>query len=203
MKRTISLLLALGLLSACKAPVTEPPSALQRAVASARSLPPCDATVPMEWPASWPIPAKEIGKFKIFFYPLRAAETDSPEVYSPAAEASIDAAQGTPISCGLTPSSSTQLSKTRWPAATAGLNLKDFEARARRLYDRTEAMAALYDGRRNLSALEKRSVQEFLELFESLAEPALLSDYYRLNPDFWEWLRTAAGRSIPPAEKRK
>jgi hypothetical protein len=32
-----------------------------------------------------------------------------------------------------------------------------------------------------------------------MAEPALLPDYYRLNPEFWEWVRAAAGRSIPKA----
>jgi hypothetical protein len=32
---------------------------------------------------------------------------------------------------------------------------------------------------------------------QTLVVPAMLPYYYRQSPDFWEWLRTEGGQSIP------
>lgn len=201
MSRRLGLLASLLCLSSCgKAPAPAVPSAgrLRAAVQSASAQPPCGAVIAMEWPATWPVPL-EGGKYKILFYPLTGTPDTEPRLYTPAGEAVIDAQSGRPTSCAAFPGAPKELSRRRWPAATDKVGLQEFLGLEGKLYDRTEAVAAVYAAGRAPSAEDSAAAEEYLRLFESLAEPDLLPYYYRMNPGFWEWVRKAAGRSIPRA----
>lgn len=77
-------------------------------------------------------------------------------------------------------------------------------AYARRLFqafDRLQKTSMLYFGRQALNPDDRKVLEEFAISFPEVAEPALLSHYYRVNPDFWEWLRQETGRSIPKSRE--
>lgn len=187
--------------SACgKPPKPAPASAgrLKAAVQSASAQPPCGAVIAMEWPPTWPVPL-EGGKYKILFYPLTGTPDAEPKLYTPAGEAVIDAESGKPVACAALPGAPKELSRRRWPAGMDKVGLQEFLGLEEKLYDQTEAVAAVYAAGREPAAQDSAAAGEYLRLFESLAEPDLLPYYYRMNPGFWEWIRTAAGRSIPKA----
>ncbi|MFH1726748.1 MAG: hypothetical protein ABII00_19235 [Elusimicrobiota bacterium] len=175
---------------------------LKQAVQTAKTLPPCDTTIPMEWPTTWPVPTGKKGgsEFKVLFYPLTGTPAASPTVYAPMAEAVIDAETGEPSSCERWPVAGETLSKRRWPEGIQGLSMDEFDKRAARLYDATEKAAELYAAGGTPAGAGLDLMKRYLALFESLAEPDLLPYYYRMNPDFWEWIRGVLGKSIPPAK---
>jgi len=152
----------------------------------------------MEWPPTWPVPLGS-SRFKILFYPLTGTPDAEPRLYSPSAQAVLDVESGKPLNCGPLPGSVKELSRRRWPRAMDQVGVKEFMELADKLYARTEAVAQAYAPGGVPAARDSAAAREYLQLFESLAEPDLLPFYYRMNPDFWEWVRKAAGRSIPKA----
>ncbi len=172
------------------------PSPLEQAVGTIAGSEACRRIVAMEWPASWPVPMRERGRYAVFFYPLSMRPSGNPMVFSPAADATIDASIGKALSCVSRKTTPKELSGPRWPAAMDKTSMKDFQSYSNDLYLETETIAALYQ---TGSAAGKEQGLAFLALFQKLAEPALLAEYYRLNPDFWEWLRASSGDSLPPA----
>jgi hypothetical protein len=189
------LLLAAVLLGACKkAPPPLASGALLGVVQSAKSLPPCSSVVPGEWSSGFPVPVGE-RRFKVLFYPVTGTPGRAPQVWSPGAVAEIDAGAGSLSSCALTGKPS-KLSTQRWPEATDAWDMKTFRAREAALFDATQNVGALYAARRALKPDESAAAKEYWKAFDELAEPDLRRDYYRLNPDFWEWLRESAGGSI-------
>jgi len=151
----------------------------------------CARAVPIEYGRSYPVPAKGPDGYKVLFYPSRRTEA-GPNVLTPELEGRFPAA-GTPAgSCRSLPAG---------PAAELGPPIPP-GLKGRRYY---EAQLALYESLAQAGdAYHKGSgdparLKAFLEAFRAAAEPGLLPHYYRLNPDFWEWLRKQAGDSIPPA----
>lgn len=213
--RAALLLAPLLLLAAC-GKRERPPSAIQREAAEAESQTfstklyetlrgahasgPCASIVPGEWPEGFPVPAEASRgrKFKIFFYPM-SSEPGTPTFGAPAAEALLDLDAGKAVSCERLPGTPKELPGPRWPAAIAGIGAFPAHALSKKLYDRTEAVAAVYGGEGIASAADIAAAKEFIRLFKLNAEPSLLPYYYRLNPAFWEWLRATAGDSIPAA----
>jgi hypothetical protein len=200
MTRACALLAAVLLLAGCRRP-TLSPGALKAAVQEAKSLPPCSSTVAGEWPASWPVPVddQKALRFKILFYPLAGSPGSEPELSSPAGEAILDAGTGKPLSCLRWPGSPKTLSSQRWPAAAESLSMKEFSTRQDALYDKTQAVAFLYNTGRGAAPADAGPAKDYLRDFKFMAEPDLLPYYYRMNPAFWEWLRRVAGDSIPKA----
>ena len=89
------------------------------------------------------------------------------------------------------------MSGARWSAAADKLDADAFDAQAAALHDLTAAVAAAYAARHPATPAEIETAKRYLALFEVMAEPPYLADYYRLSPAFWEWIRSTTGRSIP------
>lgn len=178
------------LAAACGAP-KEPPQAgaLQKTVRAAATLPPCDAVIPMEWPASWPVPTggKAGREFKVFFYPKAPTAIEKFWIGAPLGEATLEVG-GAVAACRRLPGKPQAIASRRWPEASAGLGIDAFEAKAARLYALTELVAARYAAKGGASP----EAGEYGRLFLELAEPDLLSHYKALNPDFWAWQAQAS-----------
>jgi hypothetical protein len=202
MNRGLALTAAVFLLAACHKPLRPlPPGALRTAIQDAKSLPPCSSVIANEWPYTWPVPLADAqaSRFKILFYPFTGDPGAEPSLLTPAGEAVLDARMGKPTTCQVLPGIPKVISHQRWPSATDELSMKDFQSRQDELYEKTQTVASLYNSGRGVSPPDAASAKQYLEAFESLAEPDLLPYYYRMNPAFWEWLRGATGRSIPKA----
>lgn len=203
MKRIFCFVALTALLGACRRPA--PASASKRlaeAVRQVRNLGNCAALVPQEWPAGWPVPspAPGGGRFDLFFYPLGGTPDEGPRMSEPAADAALDLRAGPGASCKERAGSRKEIKGPRWTPEAERLDSDVFDAQSERLYALTEAAGAAFTaGRGTPSAEDAAAAREYLALFETLAEPPLLPEYYRLNPRFWEWVRRAAGRSIPKA----
>lgn len=203
MTRPLSLAALLLLASACRRPAQTPAAGrLAETVRQARNLGSCASIVPQEWPAGWPVPSPVPGggRFSLFFYPLAGGPDEGPRMSEPAADASLDLSAGISAACKRRPGTPKEIKGARWTAAAEKLDTDAFDARAERLYALTEAAGAAFAANRpSPTRDDAAAAREYLELFELLAEPPLLPEYYRLNPRFWEWVRQAAGRSIPKA----
>ena len=165
-------------------------------VAQARNLGPCRSIIAGEWPSSWAVPAGGgAQRFKIFFYPLKGSPPAEPRLASPAAEALLDAAAGTAEACRIGPSPR-DVSGARWTVEADKFDADAFDAKAAELHDLTEMVSAAYAARHPATAAETDIAKRYFALFEVMAEPPYRADYYRLNPAFWEWIRSTAGRSL-------
>jgi hypothetical protein len=168
---------------------------LNNAVSSAWWKSPCDKIVPNEWGHSWPVPlAGAKAQYSIFYYPAPGGFDVPVEVYPPAAKAVIDEDLGIPVSCERLPGDGPMLGKGLYPEATMKIKPGEFRRMLFRLFDRTERVGALY---RKGAAPDAALLNEYFELFEKLSEPQFKAEYYRQNPAFWEWLRSAIGKSLP------
>lgn len=189
-------LLASVLAAACSKPAPEaakaaPEPAVVRALAAIRVVPPCDKTVSLDWAHGWPVPAEGgPSRFAVFFYPLGGNPETGPKMGAPTARAVFDAKAGKVFECERLAARPDPAAGARWPAAAEGLDMAGFEARAAALYAAAEKAAAGYSGG------DAADAAAYWAAFDGLAEPALRADYYRLNPAFWEWVRSAAGRSL-------
>ncbi len=191
------LLAAVLAAAACSRPAPPAPAVkkLGAVLHDARYAGPCASVVAVEWPMSRAVPLSGTrpGRYKIFFYPLSGSPGKPPRLATPAAEAVVDVDAGAPVECRRVPGVPKDVAPPRWSPAASALSDEDFSAKSDELDRLTEDAAAAYSARRADADLARR----YLADFELLAEPAYLGDYYRLNPDFWEWVRGAAGRSIP------
>ena len=172
---------------------------LREAVRAAKDIPPCASIIPVEWPATWPVPTGgKLGReFKVLFYPMALREGGR-EIDAPLGEALLDAdAAAGAASCRRLPGEAERLSEQRWPAALSGVGMDEFESRADRLDSWTEDVAALYAAKKPLSVEQAAKVKAYGRAFREMAEPALLEYYYRMNPDFWDWLKAAGAATVP------
>ncbi|MFI5363211.1 MAG: hypothetical protein ACHQ49_14690 [Elusimicrobiota bacterium] len=190
------------LAAACRrAPQASAPSRkLADAVRDAHAVGPCRTAVAPEWPAGWPVPLEAAGgrRFKIFFYTLTGAPPAAPRLRTPVAEAVIETDPAAVVECRARPEPPRDVDGPRWTAAAAALGADAFDAKAGELDALTESVAVAYAARRPPTAADSELARRYLALFETLAEPPFLAEYYGLNPSFWEWVRAATGRSIRP-----
>jgi len=161
----------------------------------------CRRLVAAEWPASLPVPLDSASgrRFGIFFYPLPSEPRSPLHLIAPTAEAVVDAALGATVECRVATAAPRELAGPRWTPEAAALDADAFDAKVAELDALAESVASVYAARRAPTAADADLARRYLALFELMAEPPYRADYYRLNPDFWEWLRAAAGRSIPRA----
>ncbi|MFA6003745.1 MAG: hypothetical protein WC881_06725 [Elusimicrobiota bacterium] len=161
---------------------------LKDAVRKVRFQAPCNTVIPQEWPASLPVPTGAAGgaEFKIFFYPLGQAGT--PNLVNAPLGAAVFDSQGTVASCARLPGEKKGLSNRRWPQAVDKLDVDELQQELDRLYAATAEVAVLYAAQAAITDAARKTLQDYSSRFSSLAEPALLPDYYKLNPDFWVWL---------------
>ncbi|MBI5597141.1 MAG: hypothetical protein HY928_13690 [Elusimicrobia bacterium] len=169
-----------------------------RSAAQVRRGAGCKGLVPIEFGATFPVPARDgENRFKVLFYPTDNAPGMS-RVMAPAVEGSFSLDSPDKARClALKPSSAT---KSLGPAVPPGTSNEAFYRSAFTLYSLLSRVEQLYSGGGQLGAADEQSLRDFAGAFLALAEPGLLEHYYRVNPDFWEWLRKNAGRSLPPAD---
>jgi len=171
------------------------PGRLEQAIGRVRFA--CD--IPMEWPPSWPVPTgREKGReFSIMFYPFVPGEGHGNHtLYNPLETAIFNTTIGSVPNCVLLKKKLKALSSKRWPEGVSRLSVKEFLVLQGRLYDATEEAAVLYANKRELTPEAKKRIQDYGILFDTMAEPALRSYYYEMNPDFWEWMKAAGSVSL-------
>ena len=198
MKRFL-LISLLALPIACSRPQRPLSERLKQAVESLKTRAPCNRVIPLEWAYAWPLPQAD-GDFLVLFYPLTGNPATGPKLYSPGGAAIIKPS-GEITSCLMFANEPRQLPHhRRWSFHFRGDSMEAFEKRACELFDATESVARLYSSGRPLDASGRAEAGRFWKDFQALAEPELLPDYYRADPDFWEWLRRASGGSIPKVQ---
>lgn len=156
--------------------------------------PSCSAMIPMEFGRSLPVPVRDAPRrFEVLYYPLTVAPGRS-EARSPVFAARFS---------GETPAADVCRRLTNpghdslGPAVPPGLSNKEYYRAEAKLFSELDRVSALYLAGGTPAPADKAALAEYADAFLTLAEPGLLPDYYRANPDFWEWLRREAGRSIP------
>lgn len=195
---TLGVLSAGLLLAACRGG-SAPPSRLELAVQASSSQPPCDTVIPMEWPASLPVPsAGGAGEYRVFFYPLGEPESLG-FVNAPLGEAVIKPETGGAASCRRLEGELRGLGSRRWPEAVDEMEPDELERRLGGLYASTEKAARLYAAKAPLKPEDRKVLGDYSRRFLELAEPPLRPYYYRLNPDFWDWLGAQGLPTLPRA----
>ncbi|MGA3174404.1 MAG: hypothetical protein ABSE25_08290 [Syntrophorhabdales bacterium] len=169
---------------------------LMRAVQNAKG----SYDIPMEWPASWPVPTggKKGAEFKIFFYPIPGRKVPDAEfrIYAPQAEATLDIRDGSVTRHGRYGGPKKEISSKRWPDELSNISMEEFEKLEDRLYKATEEVAVIYAAGRRPTPAEGRRIQTYGKLFLKMCEPALRPYYYALNPDFFDWLGKCGAPTI-------
>ena len=196
-KRTLLAVLSAVLAAACRHSLPQE-SALEGALASALHGPPCGQIIPMSWTPSFPIPtaAGSGGEFSIFFYAVADRQGDE-WLGTPSGRAVIKIGSAQAQSCERGRGSRHSLRRDQALSKEARrLGAQALEDERARLYFLLQQAGALYDARSPLSPEGRRHIQHFLASFSLLAEPPFLPDYYRLNPDFWTWIK-GQGLSLP------
>lgn len=156
---------------------------------------PCSALVPMEFGQTLPVPARGGQRYSVLYYPVSVSPGKS-EAMSPVYSGDFARGAGEPDRCeklGGGPPHSVGA------PVPAGLSQKAYYKAAVTVYAGLDKAAALYGAGGTVADADKKALADFADAFTALAEPGLKADYYRQNPDFWEWLRREAGRSIPKA----
>lgn len=196
-KTAFALALAAAVLSACRGSgewidklQAEP---LYLRARAARDRGTCAALVPMEFGRTFPVPAKDGASFKTLYYPV-TDPSGKAEIGTPVYEGRFARAASASDGCARIGAAAP---RPLGPAVPPGLSRKGYDRAAAVLYASLDRAAALYARGGAPAGADKQALTDYLDAFQTIAEPGLLPDYYRLNPDFWEWLRRETGRSIP------
>ncbi|MDE2143492.1 MAG: hypothetical protein KGJ84_13885 [Elusimicrobia bacterium] len=193
----VVLFLTAGLLAACKGAsywsdqVQADP--LYQRSGKVRTGAACGKLVPMEFGQTVPIPVRD--GFKVLFYPTNTSPGRS-EVQEPMFEGFFARDGAAPDRCAKVAGAG---SASRGPAVRPGVSQSEYYREEAQLYAALDKTAEMYVKGDPLSPESKKSLTDFLDAFAVIGEPGLTAEYYRASPDFWEWLRKEAGRSIPKA----
>ncbi len=153
------------------------------------------ANMALELGRSLPVPEHGGTSLAVLYYPSKS-EPGRSIVLTPTVKAvfALEGAAGE--RCAALPKSP---SKELGAAAPDGLSMTAYYRDQLAVYQALPATAALYGKGGTPDAEGLKSLKSFAASFQAVAEPGLRGDYYRLNPEFWEWLRSAAGSSLPKA----
>ena len=166
---------------------------LYRRAEEVRQSESCAKLVAMEFGQTFPVPLSDgAQRFKVLFYPL-VLSPGKTEALTPVVEGSFERGASGQDRCASVGAGAPQLAGAPVPA---GLSMTAYYRAEVRLFSSLDRVAAAYFKGGTPTAPGKLAAADFAEAFLTLAEPGLLPYYYRLNPDFWEWLRRQAGRSI-------
>ena len=155
----------------------------------------CSRLIPVEFGRTFPVPVRRDGRpfYGELFYPA-AVSPGAADISAPTAAGFFAARAPQEDLCVGLPSGATLPERV---AAAAGLSAARRYRLESRLYERLERVGELYFRGGSVTPQERQALVDYADAFRAVAEPVLLPDYYRLNSDFWEWLRREAGRSIP------
>ncbi len=150
----------------------------------------CSHVIPEEFAHSIPIPFKikktgEMG-FKVLFYPV-TTESQAPSMAaSPFVEGIFSLDGSVPDHCTAT---TDQKVKILGRAVPSGLSMVSYYRGKSLLYENLERITPLYFADSSLAAGDIKNISAFVREFKRVSEPALWPDYYRLSPDFWNWIQ--------------
>ncbi|NNN07371.1 MAG: hypothetical protein HKL90_15880 [Elusimicrobia bacterium] len=162
---------------------------LYKAAEAVRAAPDC--AVASGLGRSLPVPAHG-GGYAVLLYPVLISPSKS-DALTPqyradfavdgpnAAARCVKIASGAALSLG--------------PAVPPGVSNRDYYAAEASLFAVLPKLCERYR-RGSPTALDREEASAFFDAFQRIAEPGLAPYYYRLNPEFWEWLRAAGGRSL-------
>jgi hypothetical protein len=200
MKGALAILVVTAAFWGCKPGSILAPGALKRAFESLPRSPLCAQNVPADWVSTWPVPTSNPDEFRAYFYELdrRAADNSGfplVRVSKPRGEA-VFKAGGQASVCTATSADIQIIKGERYGDEAMSMEEDDFEKASTRLLGLTEIVGGFYA--RQTKRPDPRALSEFWKLFQIMAEPALLREYYEANPAFWEWLRANnKGQSLP------
>lgn len=163
--------------------------ALYKAAEAVSFAPGCEAASGLG--RSLPVPAR-VGGYAVLLYPALISPSKS-EALTPqyradfggdgpnAAARCVKIASGAALSLG--------------PAVPPGVSNRDYYAAEASLFAALPNISERYR-RGPPAAADRTDASAYFNAFQRIAEPGLAPYYYRLNPEFWEWLRAAGGRSL-------
>lgn len=157
----------------------------------------CSHVIPEEFAHSIPIPfkikkRKEMG-FKILFYPV-VTEAETPSMASSPFIEGVFALDGSVSDhCIATTDQNEKVLKKNIPAA---LSMASYYKDKSFLYENLERIAPLYFDNSSPASGDIKNIGAFVREFKRVSEPALWPDYYRLSPDFWNWIKKN-GQTLP------
>lgn len=166
---------------------------LYRRAGELRDAGSCAKLVPMEFGQTMPVPVKG-DAFKVLFYPIDRG-TGKPQAMSPLYSGTFGRDPDIAPRCDALGGKAAP----RGPAAAAGVSQTAYYRAELGVFASLDKAAELYGKAASPEGADKKALEQFASDFAKIAEPGLLADYYRVNPDFWEWLRKEAGSSIPKA----
>lgn len=201
MKKLLFLAVLSAALTSCAGRKEEAASPrLKRIVETLYSKPPCAAVIPEHWSPSWPVPAVSPGGsgFKLLFYPV-VREGPELRLSAPLGQA-VFTGDGRVSSCTRAPGPEARLSGPLSSKQAAGYSPEQMKERSDRLYALSEEVGMLFSAQSPPGPGQAPLLREYGGLFRELAEPPLLPHYYRLQPEFWDWLKAAGAPSLTSAD---
>lgn len=171
--------------------------ALFRGADAVAYSPSCSQIIPLEDGRTLPVPSAGVkgAAFRIaYFHPrdrMKTYHARPPEI-----EASFSLDAKVPAECrALPPAPDEDLGA----AVPQGVSQARYLKAMADYYAAAPEVAAAYGTGAAPTEAQRFEARGLLADFRTAAEPGLLPYYYRLNPDFWEWLRRTVGDSIPKA----
>lgn len=155
----------------------------------------CSGLVPLEFGATFPVPVRDgaHGHFEVLFFPAAVAP-GSYTVMTPTVQGWFSAGSAAGDRCEKLDVRDAQ---ALGPALPKPLSMAGYYRTSLTLFEGLERAAALYFKGGPLAEGDREALKDFEGACEALAGPGLVVHYYRLSPDFWEWLRKESGRSLP------
>ncbi len=157
----------------------------------------CAHVIPEEFARSIPIPFKikrrgEMG-FKILFYPAEMESASPSMAASPFVEGIFSLDGSVADHCVTT---ADQKGGVLGRSDLNRLSMVSYYRGKSLLYENLEIISPLYFADSSLQAENLKNINAFVREFKRVSEPALWPDYYRLSPDFWNWLKQN-GQTLP------
>jgi hypothetical protein len=170
---------------------------LHQSVGDAIHSPACSRLIKPEHAPTLPVPALVQGKgtYLVGFYAMMG-DLNAQQVGGLEFAAAYPPGRGLDAMCNLLSVKKGESLGRRLAEGRSDLALLQAQAQYYRLL---EMVAPAYFESRAASASEKQAAKELVSAFQQSAEPGLIPAYYKLSPDFWEYLRKEAGASIPKA----
>ncbi len=168
---------------------------LYRRADAVRESPSCSKVLPTESGRTLPVPERA-GGYAVLFYPV-SVSPDRSDVSTPRYRA-VFAPAATPAGDRCEPFNN-GASRMLGPAVPPGVSNEDYYRAEARVFESLPRVSALY-GAGAVAPADRPTLTKFFDAFTTIAEPGLAAYYYRLNPDFWEWLRTSGSHSLPKPE---
>jgi len=155
----------------------------------------CSGLVPLEFGSTLPVPVRDAahGHFEVLFFPAAFSPSEY-TVMTPTVQGWFALGTDSADRCERIGKGEVQ---SLGPGLPKALSMAQYYRTEARLFADLQLASALYFKGAAPAAQDREALKEFAAAFDVLAAPGLVPYYYRLSPDFWEWLRLSTGRSIP------